>query len=341
MTDYNIARQSASPAVDRDPHSRAAKSLPSLIDLIRHNNVRVFRPVLQQKFGYTYPDLGVEALEGQLQMLELLERNGLAVAEDAVLALKCPDCSSYALSFKLSCHSCKSGNLAKGSVVEHLTCGNTDFDERYIDEYGHFVCRKCNKRLNALGVDYSRPGVFYRCQSCNSLLPSAEKAFACLGCGKEFPEDSLVMLLLPVYAVKLQAMDKFARANHDIMQVLAGELREKQLKAVCPCPVLGALGVPQKFGIVIYANDNESVPLAAGDFSDQYESDETTILYVFAKSMDTGIKHKMIIASRQMDLTAEKLAAAYGIRLFRLDGGTKPETLVSSIAEWIQGIQKS
>ncbi|MEO9320248.1 MAG: hypothetical protein ABI361_06210 [Nitrososphaera sp.] len=314
--------------------SPQARSLDLIIQHIKRQGIRKLQPVLQPRYGYSYPDLGIASFESQREVLEHLKHFGVASQEGSVIALKCPDCLSYALSFKLRCQSCKSGDLDKGSVIEHIPCGNTDFDERYLDDSGRFVCRKCNKRLNSLGVDYARPGAFYRCLTCKALLPTATKVYACLGCGKESLEDRLAVLRLPIYSINAEMIDKYAQTSIDIFQSLPSALADKGLKAVCPCPVVGECGIPQKFSIVIYGSGDQTRPLAAGDFIDQTDSDETRILSLFAKCMDTKIRRMMIISSKGLSNNASKLASAYGFKVFQPDAMNQMEGLQDRIIEW-------
>jgi Thaumarchaeal output domain 1 len=292
-------------------------SLAAFLELVKNNKITKFEPTLKPKVGFSYVGLESKNLEGQLETLASLEKEGVVSQKGSTVALKCPDCSSYHLCMRLACQSCGSGNLIKGNVIEHIPCGNNDFDEKYLDDSGRLVCKKCGKRLNALGVDYSRPGHFYRCNSCKSLLPVAREYFSCLGCGSESNQEDLAILTLPVYSVELDMLDRFATGMEGMVEVLSNELDKRGIRNIHPASIPGASGVSQTFSIVIYSGLN--LPLIVGDTVDQYPTHETAILSIFAKSIDAGIRHHILLTHEDLEPKSKALASAYGIRVININ----------------------
>lgn len=297
----------------------SSQSLAELLEYIKANKVAKLEPSFRPKLGFTYPGLESMRFEQQLENLESLEKEGLVAKKGFVVALGCPHCSSYVLTLKLACQSCSSGNIVKGNVIEHITCGNTDFEEKFLDSSGRLVCKKCNKRLNALGVDYSRPGFFYRCQSCKGLLPTATEQFACFGCGNESNKETLQTISIPIFVVERNVFNKFADGIKAATEVLSEELARRGIRVTYPASIAGASGIMQQFSIAIYNEHDNNNPVLVGEMADQYPTHETAILSVFAKSIDVDVHWQLLITHEDLDDKANVLAKAYGILVIKVD----------------------
>lgn len=314
-----VSRRGAKNASNGTVDRVSSKSLSDLIDFIKANKIGKFEPAFRPKAGFTYPGLEAMSFEQQLESLESLEKEGVMIKKGFVVTMSCRHCSSYAMSLKLACQSCSSGNIVKGSVIEHISCGNSDFESKFQDESGRLVCKKCNKRLNALGVDYSKPGFFYRCQSCKSLLPSAIELFACFGCGSESHKENLDTLQLPVFAVEQKVFNKFAEGIKAAIDVLSDELARRGIRVSHPVSLPGSSGIMQQFSLAIYNEFDNSSPILVGDMADQYPSHETAILSVFAKSIDVAVRSQILITHDELEDRTNVLAKAYGMLVIKID----------------------
>jgi hypothetical protein len=285
--------------------------------MIREKDIVRFEPSFKPKQGFVYNGFENRSLENQLEDLGSLEKDGLVSSINSLSVLRCPDCTSYAWSCKLLCQACGSGNLHKGSVIEHIPCGNVDFDENYQSNVGKLLCRKCNKRLNAIGVDYSRPGYFYRCMSCKALLPGASEQYVCLGCGRQSKHNELTMLRLPICVVNMAKVADFAIGSEGLTRELSLALSVKGIDVLAPASLKGTSQIAQKFALVVY--DKDRVPILICDKADEYQSAETTILSLFAKSIDVGVKRLALLSSGELEEKAMTLASAYGIKVILID----------------------
>jgi hypothetical protein len=165
---------------------REEAQVTRLVDELMAGNISEIKPAidLSTELGLTYPQveslLGVTTEEA-ITILEFL-------ADDKILQryfydklLFCPSCRSPNLRLSLRCPKCGSGNITKGRILEHFSCGNIGLEDEYIAS-GRYICFKCQKELRFLGTDYRSLGVNYKCHSCGEVFSEAAPKWECLKC---------------------------------------------------------------------------------------------------------------------------------------------------------------
>lgn len=118
-------------------------------------------------------------------ILESLAREGVLEREFYDKLLTCPECGSMSLDPTL-CPRCSSSNIVRKKALEHLSCGYTAPEEEFKEEEGEYVCPKCGKKLEAIGVDYSRVGVFFVCRECGEKFDLSDQLWECPQCSESF-----------------------------------------------------------------------------------------------------------------------------------------------------------
>ena len=73
----------------------------------------------------------------------------------------CPKCESTAMTLHYHCPKCKSHNLVKTSLTEHIPCGFIIEREKYV----HGKCPRCKDLL--IENQYRNMGRWYVCRECN------------------------------------------------------------------------------------------------------------------------------------------------------------------------------
>jgi hypothetical protein len=91
----------------------------------------------------------------------------------------------------------------------------------------------------------------------------------------------------------------------------------KGIDVLAPASLKGTSQIAQKFALVVY--DKDRVPILICDKADEYQSAETTILSLFAKSIDVGVKRLALLSSGELEEKAMTLASAYGIKVILID----------------------
>jgi predicted RNA-binding Zn-ribbon protein involved in translation (DUF1610 family) len=127
----------------------------------------------------------------------------------------CPNCQSPNLKPGLGCPQCGSGNIARGRILEHLSCRNNSLEEDYANN-GKYVCPKCGQELRFLGTDYQSLGINYKCRECGAISKDAAFNMQCLQCARLFPENEAREIALYSY-----------RLNEEKRRQLQFELSEK------------------------------------------------------------------------------------------------------------------
>ena len=134
-------------------------------------------PVYDPKRGYRYPI--AEKIVGEPattdEFLSHLFDVGVLRRELYDKIIYCPKCGSANISVRYCCPYCKSFNVHKSSLIEHVKCGYMDVEENF--RHGNdILCPKCNQKLEKSGVDYRQAGIWCTCNECNRSfdIPSTD-----------------------------------------------------------------------------------------------------------------------------------------------------------------------
>src|SRR4030066_2020867 len=202
---------------------RMIKQDPKAMKLVREilaGNIIEIKPSTDpaSKAGFAYPEL--ENLLGSttqeaIAILEFLANEDILEKVSRENILFCPQCQSPSLKPGLGCPKCGSGNIAKGRILEHLSCRNNSLEGDYANE-GKYVCPKCKQELRFLGTDYQSLGINYKCRECGGISKDAAFNWQCLKCSNLFPEGEAKELVLYSY-----------RLNESKKRQLQFELSEK------------------------------------------------------------------------------------------------------------------
>jgi hypothetical protein len=318
-----------------------------------------FEPSFEPNSGLTYRDLeahGYVGIDKQMQLLESLEAAGIIATEKPhSVLLKCNVCRSANFSLTPSCTVCGSSAIVHGSVIEHHRCGNVDFDDRYISSANNnmLVCPKCGKKLKALGVDYSKPGSFYRCTVCNALLPAMETRCTCIQCGNSANLTQLQSIRVSAYVVNTERVSEIilSRAQQDQrletgnLVSVAEVLRHFGLDCAAPVHIQGLSKIRHRFDLIIY-NENKEPKLIVDMMRVRYkgaDTDETAILAFYAKCMDLyflnkSIVHRVFFTQSELRGNAKKLAETYGITNLVNSDPSNKQRMASMVAQHLLGI---
>jgi Thaumarchaeal output domain 1 len=304
-------------------------------------NIKKFKPSFEPVLGFHYKEIeGYSTLEEQMQFLESLEKIEILnnKATDAVLI--CSYCKSHSFVLKLACNQCRSSNVVLGTIIQHDVCGNVDFDYKYIARGSEMVCGKCNKSLKAIGVDHSKQGDFYKCSECKAVLPNIDKQYMCLKCGESSIENEMDLIKLQTFAVNTQKLVEYLNKNNNPIVSITEELSNVGIKSAISDSVVGMSQILHTFDLVVY--DSKNVPILIMDIiepSHNSEKEETLILSFIAKTIDTNIPNKIILAVPSLKKNLKPLITSNGINL--IESLTKDDVVIKvahSIAQICDGV---
>lgn len=154
-------------------------------------------PYLNSSIAYTYPELSVNFHprdEWQvLDLLQLMETEGLLQGEFSDRIYQCTNCSGGYLIFREVCPTCQSTDNTSEDLIHHYPCAFigpiSDFQNELDDQLN---CPKCNKGLRHIGVDYDKPSIIYTCNHCQSKFQDIHVQARCISCSHDNPVENLI-----------------------------------------------------------------------------------------------------------------------------------------------------
>ncbi|MEM0444042.1 MAG: hypothetical protein QXS57_02985 [Candidatus Caldarchaeum sp.] len=290
--------------------------LSRVAKLLIDSKLESVEPTLDET-GYRYifieKKLNVDSSQA-VRILEQLSEKGVLDKQLIESVMSCPDCNNIYLSLKPACPTCGSGRLLRGNVVEHLVCGHVDFEQEFYKK--GFECPKCKKQLQALGVDYRRAGVFYKCLACGRVSGITVKRYVCSKCFRASAEEELTLTGVYKYVVLPDKLSKFYGAFIDLSP-LTSYFGSKQIHIASPATLAGLSGILHDF--TLYVNKFKEDPSAGVVADIVSEADESKIYELFTKSFDVKAGSTLLLATGQVDEKLLRLAKTFNIEVITSD----------------------
>ena len=273
-------------------------------------------PVYDPNYGYRYPV--VEAIAGEPrttdEFLKKLFETGILKRELYDKIVYCPKCNSANVSTHYCCPHCKSFDVRKSSLIEHVQCGYIDTEEHY--RVGQkLVCPKCRKELIKPDVDYRKAGVWCTCNECGKSFDIPVTAHFCRNCHQNFIfEESLYK---DAYSYKMSENVMQEAALGWIMIAPIKEFLENRgFEVEAPGFLKGKSGAGHMFDIrASQAGISRNVTVIDLATATNDEASEQPVIAMFAKVYDTAPDKALLIAIPRMSKNGKKLAALYKIEL--------------------------
>lgn len=269
-------------------------------------------PVYDPKYGYRYPV--VEKIVGEpssaAEFLGHLFEAGVLERELYDMIVYCPSCSSVSVSIHYCCPYCKSFNVKKSSLIEHIPCGYIDTEDRFLAE-DKLVCPKCGKELTKPDVDHRKAGVWCTCNDCGKSFDIPVPSHFCRDCRENFTfEDSLCK---EVYSYSLsEDVMREAALGRILVAPIREFLQERGFEVDCPGFLKGKSGATHMFDVTASLRGMAVIDLATA--TDDIVSEESVIA-MFAKVYDVAPKKACLIAIPKMSENGKRLADLYKIEL--------------------------
>jgi len=172
--------------------------------------LQVIFPVFNLERGIFYPDVE-DVLGGCLEAGEFLAElynAGFLSRKLYDKVVCCPSCGSVNVSTRYSCPYCKSFDIIKSSLIEHIKCGCMDVEEKFRLE-GKLVCPKCHGELTKRDVDYRRAGVWCTCRGCGKSFDMPVAGHFCRECRHVFLFEDAVFKEAYVYKLNEAVKTEF------------------------------------------------------------------------------------------------------------------------------------
>lgn len=285
-------------------------------------DLHVIRPVFDLKHGLRYPDVEEiigEPHPGEEEFLARLYDAGILNRELYDSVLYCANCGSANVSIRYCCPYCKSFNIRKSSLIEHVKCGYMDVEEKFCVEK-KLVCPKCHEELTKMGVDYRKAGVWCTCNNCGKSFDIPVPHHFCRECRHVFPFEQAVFKEAYAYSLNEEAIKQVA-LDWTVLAPIGSFMEERGFKVESPGLLGGKSGVKHMFDIVARGKGtvrniiviNVSVSTTREPIPDQF------IIEMFAKTFDSAVDKAFLIAIPKISKSGRKLASLYKIHVIEAE----------------------
>jgi hypothetical protein len=290
------------------------KNTTALISRFLSGEIKWLEPVYDSKIGYTYPP--VEAMVGdsvraedflnKLYRADILERR----LYDKVI--HCATCGSANISVRYCCPYCKSFDIKKSSLIEHVKCGYMDVQQNFSKE-DKLVCPKCGEELKKPDLDYRKAGVWCSCTECSKSFDIPVTAHFCRNCHSDFTFEDAVTTNVYSYSLKEKAAEE-ASLGLIIIGPIKDYLTENGFDTESPAFLKGKSGANHIFDIAVRKGKNtESVTVIDVASSSENPVSEQPVIALFAKIFDVSPEKAFLIAIPSLNDNGKKMADLYNI----------------------------
>ncbi len=285
------------------------------------------------ELGFTYPQ--VESLFGTttqeaIDMLELMAHADILEKHFHDKLLFCSSCRSPNLRPTLRCPKCNSGDIAKGRILEHFSCGNAGLEEEYMAA-GKYMCPKCKRELKFLGTDYRSLGINYKCHNCGEICGEASQGWQCLKCSLSFANCQATETVMYSYRVN---EEKRAELEFDlgpkarVVEFL--KIQGYEVAQGAEVNNSSKSGIVHTLDILARRDDGLVTHILGIGIAIDGHGREIGLNEVFAfddKVYDLGINDKVLLVSPRLNAEARQYAQRQRIKVF---GDKELETFLAS-----------
>ena len=304
------------------------RNVQMLLSKFLSGEIETLEPVYAPEVGYRYPV--VETIVGDASHVEpFLKR----LYEAGVLERKlydkiifCPKCFSADVAIRYCCPFCKSFNIQKSSLIEHVKCGYMDVEDKFC-EGDEIVCPKCHEELRKIDVDYRKAGIWCTCKYCQKSFDVPVPKHFCRNCGVTSNFEEVIIKDVYSYILK-ENVTAESSLNLFLVAALREFLMEERLTVESPGLLQGKSGSNHSFDIVAYKGDGSKkamvidLAMSTGDVVS-----EQPVIALFAKIFDVSPERAYLIAIPKLSGNGKKMAKLYKIRA--IDAKNQEEAIAS------------
>jgi transcription elongation factor Elf1 len=273
-------------------------------------------PVYDAALGYHYPP--VEPIAGDASSAEVFLNK---LCEAGILDRRlydkivyCPKCGSVNISIRYCCPYCKSFNIQKSSLIEHVKCGYMDVEENF-HRASKLVCPKCHEELRKPDLDYRRAGIWCNCKDCSKSFDIPVPAHFCRVCHSDFTFEDAKISDVYVYTLREEVKEE-ATVGWVLIAPIKEFLAENGFEVESPAFLKGKSGANHTFDIVAYKGAGTRkvtvIDLAA---STENAVSEQPVIALFAKIFDVSPDSAYLISIPKMSENGKKMAELYNIQV--------------------------
>jgi transcription elongation factor Elf1 len=285
-----------------------------LLSKFLSGEIKTLEPVYNQQAGYRYP--AVEAIVDDASKVEpflnKLSRAGILEKKLYDKTISCPKCGSVEVSFRYCCPFCKSFDIQKSSLIEHVKCGYMDIEENF-REGDKYVCPKCHMELKKIDVDYRKAGIWCACKDCNKSFDIPVPEHFCRNCNTTSTFEGAIIKDAYSYTLK-ESVREEASVSWFLIAPIRDFLIEEGLTVESPAFLKGKSGTNHSFDIVAYKGETRQKPIVIDLAKAEDVVSEQPVIALFAKIFDVSPERAFLIAVPQLNENGKKMAQLYNIQ---------------------------
>lgn len=277
-------------------------------------------PVYDPKHGFRYPT--VEAIIGDSASTERFLNNlyeiGILKRLSFDKLIYCPKCNSANVSTHYCCPYCKSFNVKKSALIEHIQCGYIDTEEHFRKE-DTLICPRCHNELTKPDVNYRKAGVWCSCSECGKNFDIPVPSHLCRECHVSSTFEDVTYRDVYSYTLNKDVM-KEAGMGYILVAPIREFLQRRGYSVESPGFLKGKSGASHMFDLTGTRGDNKqnTIAIDLATSSDGVVS-EQAVIAMFAKVYDASPDKACLIAIPNISENGRKLAKLYKIELIEAE----------------------
>jgi predicted RNA-binding Zn-ribbon protein involved in translation (DUF1610 family) len=300
----------------------------ALLSKFLSGDLKTLDPTYDPSTGYHYPP--VEAAVGDSakvqSLLEKLTEEGTLERKLFDKVIFCPHCGSSGINFRYCCPFCKSFNIKKSSLIEHVKCGYMDLEENFLKDTNKMICPKCGEELVKLDVDFRKAGMWCACKECGKNFDIPVPEHYCTTCHStsNFEQSPIK----DVYSYTLSAAAKEKMSSDMFLVAPTRDLLIKEgFQVESPAYLTGKSGAKHSFNLAAYSQDKSKIIVVDLAFSDGGLVSEQPVIALFAKTFDVSPTKAFLLAIPKLNENARKMADLYSIQA--IDASSQAEAVAA------------
>jgi len=241
----------------------------------------------------------------------------------------CPSCSSTIITLHSRCPKCKSHNIDKTSLMEHIPCGFIDQRNEYVGN----ICPKCGERL--IEGQFRNMGRWFICRDCSERFEDPEYDLNCRSCGKDFTIKEAQLSEVPKFSLNLKRKREI-RQNVASLESFRELLVSLGFSVEIPGLAMGEKsGMQHHFSLIAKKQVKGQDMIIALDHavSEPEVSSSPLILYIY-KTSEVKVDIPIFVAMPAINETAKKIAQGHEILL--IEGSAEEKEVIEKIKSQIE-----
>jgi len=311
----------------------AESATRNILSYLLENEGEDIIPTYNCGSGFTYESIEAffEPDTSQQKIYEFLERlSRLDILKknffEAILT--CPTCKSTILTMHYRCPKCKSHNMHKTSLTEHIPCGYIAEREKYT----HHRCPQCN--ISLAEGEYRDMGRWFVCKQCGEKFEDAESDIICRKCGKNFKMEEAKVTDIPRFSLNRERK-KEVRQSVASLDCVNKLLLDLEFDTQIPGVAIGEKsGMTHNFSLIAkkFYKENENTIAIDHAVAENEVQAAPLILYLY-KISEVKVDLPIFIAIPKLSEGAKKIAQGHKILLIE---GSVDEEGIEGIKQIIQ-----